>query len=295
MSDHALPQDTVIAPQARKAQARRTSVGAIAKYLLVTFFAFLMAMPFIWMMSTSLKTDLEALNFPPSLVPEAPVWENYPNAWTAQPFARAYFNSVYIAVVVTVVQTFTSALAAYAFARINFFGKNLIFLAFLATMMVPFQVTLIPRFLMFRDLGWMNTHLPLIVPAALANAFSIFLIRQFIMSLPVELEEAAAIDGASRLRIFWQIILPLTKPALAASAIFAFLGQWNSFLAPLIFLNSPDLFTVPLLLNAFRGLYTTSWPLVMAASVISVIPVLIVYSVFQKYFIQGIALSGLKG
>jgi multiple sugar transport system permease protein len=157
------------------------------------------------------------------------------------------------------------------------------------------QVTLIPRFIMFRQLGWMNTHLPLIIPAAFANAFSIFLIRQFIMSLPVELKEAAAIDGASRLRIFWQIVLPLTKPALAATAIFAFLGQWNSFLAPLIFLQNPDLFAVPLLLNSFRGLYTTSWPLVMADSVISVLPVLIVYAAFQKYFIEGIALSGLKG
>lgn len=295
MSDQVLMQTPSAVRKTSQDHARRTNAGVIVKYVIVTFLAFLMAMPFIWMLSTSLKTDVESLTFPPSLVPDDPVWENYPNAWTSQPFGRAYFNSIYIAVTVTVVQTLTSALAAYAFARINFVGKNVIFLAFLATMMVPFQVTLIPRFLMFRDLGWMNTHLPLIVPAALANAFSIFLIRQFIMSLPIELEEAAAIDGASRLRIFVQIVLPLTKPALAASAIFAFLGQWNSFLAPLIFLNSPELFTVPLLLNAFRGLYTTSWPLVMAASVISVIPVLIVYSAFQKYFIQGIALSGLKG
>jgi multiple sugar transport system permease protein len=276
-------------------QGIRVNIRSIIKYILVTFLAFLMAMPFIWMLSTSLKTDIEALRFPPQMIPSTTLWENYPRAWNSQPFDRAYFNSIYIAVVVTVVQTLTCALAAYAFARIKFVGRNIIFMAFLATLMVPFQVTLVPRFLMFRDLGWINTHLPLIVPSALANAFSIFLIRQFIMSLPIELEEAAEIDGASRIRIFMQIILPLTKPALAATAIFAFLGQWNSLLAPLIFLSSPELFTVPLLLNSFRGLYTTSWPLVMAASVISVVPVLIVYAAFQKYFIQGITLSGLKG
>ena len=294
MSNSVLLKHEVAVHDDRKRPAW-TWVGAVIKYIVVAVLAVRMGMPFVWLLSTSLKNDIDSLKYPPQLVPAPALWENYPRAWNAQPFDRAYFNSIYIAVVVTAGQTFTCALAAYAFARIQFVGRSVIFIAFLATLMVPFQVTLIPRFLMFRELGWLNTHLPLIVPSALANAFSIFLIRQFIMSLPIELEEAAQIDGASRLRIFLQIILPLTKPALAATAIFAFLGQWNSLLAPVVFLTSPELYTVPLLLNAFQGRYTTSWPLVMAASVISVVPVLIVYAGFQKYFIQGIAMSGLKG
>jgi len=185
-------------------------------------------------------------------------------------------------------------MAGYAFAKLSFPGSDLIFVLFLSMMMVPLQVTIIPLFIMLRDFGWINTHLALIVPAALLNAFGVFLMRQFIKGLPRELEEAAIVDGANPWTIFWQVILPLLRAPLAALGILSFLGQWNSFFVPLIMLNSPNLFTVPLLLNQFRSEYTTNWTLMMAGSVIAVLPVLIIYIVGQRHFIAGIAMTGLK-
>jgi len=267
----------------------------IPLYAVVSLSAFLMAFPFLWLLSTSLKSDGEALMIPPVWIPNPILWENYQRAWEALPFGRAYLNSIYIAILVTLVQLLTCAMAAYGFARIRFWGRDVIFVLFLATLMVPFQVTLVPSFILFKQIAWVNTHLPLLVPPMLTNAFGVFLLRQFIMTLPLELEEAAVMDGANRAHLFGLITLPLIGPGLAALGIFTFLGTWNAFLAPLIFLNSSELFTVPILLNSFRGLYNTAWPLVMAASAISVIPVLVVYVTLQQYFIQGIALTGLKG
>ncbi|MBU6335503.1 MAG: carbohydrate ABC transporter permease [Chloroflexi bacterium] len=264
-------------------------------YAVVGLSAFLMVFPFLWLLSTSLKSDGEALMIPPVWIPNPILWENYQRAWEALPFGRAYLNSIYIAILVTLVQLLTCAMAAYGFARIRFWGRDVIFVLFLATLMVPFQVTLVPSFILFKQIAWVNTHLPLLVPPMLTNAFGVFLLRQFIMTLPLELEEAAVMDGANRAHLFGLITLPLIGPGLAALGIFTFLGTWNAFLAPLIFLNSSELFTVPILLNSFRGLYNTAWPLVMAASAISVIPVLVVYVTLQQYFIQGIALTGLKG
>jgi multiple sugar transport system permease protein len=186
-------------------------------------------------------------------------------------------------------------MAAYAFAKINFPGREVVFLLFLATMMVPGQVTIIPLFLIMQRLGWIDTHLALIVPGALFNAFAVFLLRQFIRGIPKELEEAAIVDGANRWRIYWQIVVPLLVPAMAALGIFLFLGSWNNFFGPLIFLNSPDLFTVPLMLNQFRGQYTIDWTLLMAGSAIAVIPVLVVYMIGQRQIIEGITLTGLTG
>jgi len=184
-------------------------------------------------------------------------------------------------------------MAGYAFARIRFPFREALFVLFLATLMVPFHVTLIPLFLVVVRLGWIDSHLSLIVPNVL-NAFGVFLTRQFIRGIPFELEEAAILDGANRWRIFWRIILPLIKPPLAALAIFSFLGQWNSFLMPLIFLNSTEKFTVPLLLAQFAGLYVTNWSLMLAGSAIAVIPVLVVYLLGQRYIIEGVAVTGLK-
>ncbi len=185
-------------------------------------------------------------------------------------------------------------MAGYAFARIAFPFRDGIFILFLATLMIPQQVTIIPLYLIMRDLGWLDTHLALIVPNALFSAFGVFLLRQFIKSLPEELEESAILDGANRWRIYWQIIIPLIKAPLAALAIFSFLAQWNNFFTPNIFLSTPEKFTVPLLLNQFRGLYVTDWTLMMAAATIAVLPVLVIYLVGQRYIIEGVALTGLK-
>jgi multiple sugar transport system permease protein len=221
--------------------------------------------------------------------------ENYPASLQALPFGLAYFNSLYISVIVVTTTLLTASMAAYAFAKIQFPGRELLFLLFLATMMVPGQVTIIPLFLIMKYLGWVDTHLAIIVPPALFSAFAVFMLRQFIRGIPKDLEEAAMIDGCNRWRTYWQIILPLLVPAMSALGIFLFLGSWNNFFVPLIFLNSPDLFTVPLMLNQFRGQYTVDWTLLMAGSAIAVIPVLLVYIVGQRKIIEGITLTGLTG
>jgi len=189
----------------------------------------------------------------------------------------------------------TASMAAYAFAKIKFPGRESLFLLFLATMMVPGQVTIIPLFLIMKWLGWVDTHLSIIVPGALFNAFAVFLLRQFIRGIPKEMEEAATIDGCSRWGIYWKIILPLLVPAMSALGIFLFLGSWNNFFVPLIFLSTPELFTVPLMLNQFRGQYTIDWTLLMAGSAIAVVPVLVVYLILQRKIIEGITLTGLTG
>jgi multiple sugar transport system permease protein len=253
-----------------------------------------MAAPFLWMLLTSLKDTSQAFSDPPTWIPNPFVWSNFPDSLNALPFGLAYFNSTYIALVVVFCQLLTCSMAGYAFARIQFPGRNIIFILFLATLMIPFQLTIIPVFLTMKELGWLDTHLSLIVPPSLFSAFGVFLMRQFIMSIPVELEEAAIVDGANRWTIYWNILLPLLKAPLAALGIFSFLGMWNDFFRPLIMLNSPNNFTVPLMLNQFRGQYATEWTMVMAGSVIAVIPVLIVYIIFQRQIIQGIATTGLK-
>jgi multiple sugar transport system permease protein len=263
--------------------------------VLVALGAFIMAFPFLWMILTSLKDSSQAFLIPPKWIPDPWAWDNYPRSLQALPFGIAYFNSLYISVIVVTCTLLTASMAAYAFAKINFPGRELLFLLFLATMMVPQQVTIIPLFLIMKWLGWVDTHLAIIVPPALFSAFAVFLLRQFIRGIPKELEEAAMIDGCNRFRTYWQIILPLLVPAMSALGIFLFLGSWNNFFVPLIFLNTPELFTVPLMLNQFRGQYTVDWTLLMAGSAIAVLPVLIVYIVGQRKIIEGITLTGLTG
>jgi multiple sugar transport system permease protein len=253
-----------------------------------------MLVPFIWMISTSLKDIGQVFIIPPVWIPHPIRWSNYIKAWTALPFANAYINSIKIAAIVVIAQLLTSSMAAYAFAKIKFPGRDTIFIIFLATMMVPGQVTMIPTFILMKYIGWIDTHLPLIVPPSLFNAFGVFLLRQFMLSLPKELDEAAIIDGANHWFIYWKISLPLITPALSALGIFSFMGTWNNFMGPLIYLNTPEKYTVPLLLNFFKGMYITDWTLMMAASAIAIIPVLIVYLIGQKYIIEGVALTGIK-
>ncbi|GAB3935753.1 carbohydrate ABC transporter permease [Kribbella albertanoniae] len=256
--------------------------------------ALAMAGPFIWMMFSSFKPLGEIFAQPPKLLPQEWHFDNYPRALAAADFGRGFFNSFYIAATVTLVSLLTSAMAAYAFARLRFFGRNSLFMAFLATMMVPMQLTVIPLYLVMGWLHWVDTHLALIVPAALFNAFGVFLLRQYIRGIPLELEEAAAIDGAGRVRIFLTIILPLLRTPMTALGIFVFLGQWNSFFHPLIFLNSDDKFTIPLLVNQFKGQYGSDWTSLMAAATLAAAPLLLIFVIAQRQIVEGIALSGSK-
>jgi len=273
----------------------RRLMEEISLHILVIAGAIVMMFPFVWMILTSLKDSGQAFLIPPKWIPDPWVLENYPRSLQALPFEIGYFNSFYISLIVVSSTLLTASMAAYAFAKIKFPGREVLFLVFLATMMVPYQVTIIPLFLIMKALGWVDTHLAIIVPPALFNAFAVFLLRQFIRGIPKELEEAAMIDGCNRFRTYWQIILPLLVPAMSALGIFLFLGSWNSFFVPLIFLNSPELFTVPLMLNQFRGQYTVDWTLLMAGSAIAVIPVLVVYILGQRKIIEGITLTGLTG
>lgn len=255
--------------------------------------AFLSVMPFLWMITTSLK-PAGALYEAPLLVPIHFDWQNYVEAWQAAPFPRFFWNSVVMTVGITLAQTLLSAMAGYAFARLKFPGRNILFFLVLGTMMIPFPVTLIPSFLIVADLGWLNTYQGLIVPRAV-SAFAIFLFRQFFLSIPRELEEAALIDGANRFTIFWRIVLPLSTPVIAASAIFSFLFAWNDFLWPLVVTTKTSMQTIQLGLAVFQGQYGTFWTLLMAATVLATLPAILAFLLAQRRFIEGITSSGLKG
>ena len=263
-------------------------------YLLLVAVAGLMLFPFAWMVSTSLTSDAQLFVTPPQLVPSPLSPQNYTAVADAFPIDAFLRNSLIVAAISTMLQLVTCAMAAYAFARLRFWGRDVLFLLYLATLMVPLQVIIVPLFIEMRFLGFVNTYPGLILPG-IASAFGTFLLRQAFLSLPCETEEAAFIDGASHWKVFRQIVLPLSGPALATFGIFAFMASWNSFLWPLIVTNSLDLMTLPVGLSNLQGRYSTAWNLVMAGSTISVIPILIVYVVAQRHVIRGVALSGLKG
>ena len=256
--------------------------------------ALAMALPFAWMLFSSFKPLGEIFMQPPKLLPQEWNVEGYRTAFGGADFVRGFWNSTYIALSVTAVSLLTSAMAAYAFARIDFWGSRGLFMVFLATMMIPGQLTIIPMYIIMGWLGWVDTHAALIVPPALFNAFGVFLLRQYVKGIPLELEEAAQLDGAGRIRTFVLIILPLLRTPLTALGIFTFLGQWNSFFYPLIFLNSSETFTLPLLVNQFKGVYSSDWPALMAATTLLAAPMLIVFAIAQRRIVEGIALSGSK-
>ena len=269
--------------------------NAIAHTILLTG-SVAMAGPFLWMVLSSLKTQWEIYRFPPTIFPSYPQWSNYTAVFKDRPFGLYIGNSLYIALLVTLGVVFTSSLAGYSFARVRFPGRDKIFLAYLSTMMIPGSVTLIPRFIMMRAFGWLDTHVALIVPG-LVGAWGTFMMRQFMLTIPRELEDAALIDGCSRFRIYWNIILPVSQPVLATLGIFTFMGSWNSFLWPVIMLNREKLWTLPIGLAMFQSRYAsrTPWHLVMAASFISVAPIMILFMAGQKYYVQGIVTTGIKG
>jgi multiple sugar transport system permease protein len=268
--------------------------GRIPLHIILVIFAILMFIPFMWMVFSAFKPLDEIFLRPPKLLPNNWTLDGFRTAWEGAPFASAYVNSFVVASVVTIITLLTCAMAAYAFARIRFPGNNVLFGIFLATMMVPFQLTIIPLYIILGQLQWIDTLLALIVPAGLFNAFGVFLMRQYVRGIPLELEEAAAIDGAGRVRTFTTIILPLLKTPMTALGIFVFLGQWNDFFRPLIFLNSEEKFTIPMVVNYFKGAYASDWTSLMAATTMAALPMLIIFIIAQKQIVEGIALSGSK-
>ena len=263
-------------------------------YLALIAVAALMVVPFVWMLATSLQSLDRVFRSGLQFLPIPPQWGNYTKAWTVVPFDRFFINSTVVALAHVVGQVATSAMAAYAFARLRFPLRDQLFLLYLGTLMIPAQVTIIPNFILMRDFKWTDTYWALIVPF-LVSTFGTFLLRQFFLTIPRDLEDAAKIDGASHFSIFTRVILPLSGPALATLAIFVFLGSWNSFLWPLIVTNSMEMRTIPVGLRVFQGQYTTNYPLMMAAASLALMPVLIVYMLGQKYFVRGITLTGMAG
>ena len=275
---------------------RHTWWGRAAVWFLLCTGSLLMMLPFLWMVSTSLKETSQIWVFPPQWIPNPVVWQNYVEALTILPFGRYALNTLMITVATTLGVVLTSSLCAYGFARLQFPGRDLIFMIVLTAIMIPYAVLLIPQYIMFRYLGWIDTYLPLWVPVWFGGgAFNIFLLRQFFRTIPAELSDAARIDGASELGIYWRIIMPLAGPALTAVAIFTVLNTWNDFLGPLVYISSQDKFTLALGLAQFRGLYATQWQYLMAASTVVVVPTLVLFFMAQRYFIQGVVLTGLKG
>lgn len=278
------------------ARRLRRLTGAIVLYLMLAALAGLFVLPIVWMVSTSLK-PLEQLNrWPPEWIPSPVVWSNYPAALTFLPFGRYFANSLFIAGAAIVGTLLSCTLVAYGFARIAFPGRDILFMVLISTIMLPATVRLIPTFLLYNEIGWLNTYLPLIVPAFLGNPFSIFLLRQFFRSIPEELADAARIDGCTEMGILVRIFIPLSGPALAVITIFTFQHEWNDFMGPLIYLNEERLRTLALGLYYFLSFEgVTHWNEMMAAATVMVLPILIVFAFFQRYFIQGVTLTGIKG
>jgi ABC-type glycerol-3-phosphate transport system permease component len=277
----------------RKSFQRQVRMAITYIFLITGSVIFIL--PLLWMVSTSLKPDQEVWTFPPTFMPSRFEWQNYVLGWTTLPFTTYLKNTVIVTFANVLGNLISCSLPAYAFARLRARGSNILFMLVLATMMVPFQVTMIPTFILFSKIGWVNTLTPLIAPAWFGWPFSIFLLRQFFRTLPKDLDDAARIDGCSYFQIYWKIILPLSIPALATVAIFGFIGNWNNFLTPLIYLRSQELYTLALGLNLFRGQFVTSYNQMMAVSLLALAPILIVFFFTQKQFIQGIALTGIKG
>ena len=272
----------------------RVSPGRILLYLAMLAAGAVMAFPFFWMLSTSLKSEAAATSFPPSALPDEWLFANYPAAWASAPFGRYFANSAIMALGQVVLGLATASLAAYALARMRVPGRNLIFGALLATLVIPPEVTLIPNYIAMQRLGWYNTYLALIVPFG-ASVFSVFLLRQAFLQLPQELYEAAVLEGCTHLRFLWQFAVPLSRPALSIIALLTAIRAWNDFQWPLIITDTPDLRPIQVGLTIFRSDVSTNFQLLMAGSVMAVAPVVILFLLTQRQFIQGIARTGMRG
>src|SRR5215203_3985250 len=281
-------------PEGQARRRRLPALTRLATHLILAAGAVVMIGPFVWSALTSLKTLGESFRVPPTIFPSHLQWGNYAQVFTQLPFLSFYENTIIVTAVKVVGVLITSSLAGYAFARIEFPGRNVLFAVYLAVLMVPYQIFLLPQFFIMAKLGWVNTLLALNVPG-LFDAFGTFLLRQFFMGLPRELEDAAKIDGCNHFQIYWRIMLPLAKPGLIALAIFTFLWSWNDFLWPLVVINSPERMPLGAGLAFLQGQYLTDFPLLMAGAMLSTLPVIAVFVVMQRQFVEGVASTGIKG
>ena len=268
--------------------------ATVLLYALLLLCTAITLLPYAWMLSSSFKPTVEIFSGTAQLIPSHPILDNYINAVTRQPVARAIFNSILVAGIETFAVVVTSVFTAYPFARLNFPGRDILFMLILGTMMIPSQVTMIPTFILMKWFGWIDSYQGLIVPRIMAP-LGIFLMRQFLQSLPKELEEAARIDGCSRLKTLTHVLLPLTGPAVATLAIFTFTASWNEFFWPLLVVQSTEMWTIQLLIAQLKAAEATDWGMVMAIVSLSVLPTVLIYVMLQRYFVKGIAISGLKG
>jgi multiple sugar transport system permease protein len=280
----------------------------VLTYALLMGFAFLTVFPFLWMLSTSFKSQQAIFALPPQLIPDLlfkdGMWDNYSDVLTKHNFVRYTFNSFFVATSAAIGQIITSSLAGFAFARMDFRGKKIIFAVLLSTALIPVEVSIIPEFLLgakvFDPLlapigGWMNTYAPLIIPSFMVGTFGTFLMREFFSTIPTELEEAAVIDGASTFRVYWSVFLPLSVPAMTTLFLIAFINNWNELLRPVLYVSDRDLRTVTMGLTSFQGAYEAQWGLLLAGSVISIVPLIIIYIFAQRWVVEGIATTGIKG
>ena len=279
-----------------QSQRVRRRIALTIAYAICLVFSVMMLVPFVWLVRSSFMSLDQIFVFPPEWIPRPWLWDNYPDALQTVPFGRYLFNTLVIVVLVVTGTVISSALAAYGFSRLRWPGRDLVFGALISTLMLPYAVTLIPTFIIWSHLGLTNTIVPLTLPAWFGGGmFNIFLLRQFFRTIPRDLDDAARLDGASPPRILWDIIVPLSRPALITVGIFSFLATWNDFLNPLIYLTDDRKYTLALGLAQFKGLYNSEWGLLMAASTVVLIPTLVLFFIAQRYFIAGIAVTGLKG
>lgn len=274
---------------------RRKRLAAFVCFVVLALGSLMFLIPFFWMLSTSLKSKAEIFSFPVIWIPSTFHWENYTRALTVLPFGRYFANTFIIAFCRIAGQVVACSIVAFSFARLKFPGRNALFMVMLSTLMLPGIVTMIPSFVVFTKIGWMNSWLPLIVPMLFATPYNTFLLRQFYMTLPRDLDEAAKLDGCTNWGIFLRVLFPLTIPAVTAIVVFQFMDAWNDFMGPLLYLRDSELYTVSLGLSLFQGKIRTEWQLLMAASAVAMVPSLILFAVAQKYIIGGIALTGIKG
>ncbi len=298
-------ESTILSPPTAVGTRRRTRAGLrtrqfgnqVVAYLILSLMAVVSIFPFVWMVSTSLKGQSQIFAWPPKLIPDPVLWHNYLDVFDLVPFGRYFLNTIGYTAAVTIGQVVFCALAGFAFARLRFPGRDFIFLLYLGTMMIPATVTLVPSFILMRWFGWVNTIWSMTVPGMFGSAFGTFLMRQFFLTIPSELDDAATIDGASRFRIFWQINLPLAKPALAVLAVFTITHVWNDFVWPLIMLHDQELYTLTLGLASIRGgiQSQTFWALLMASSTMAIAPLILIFLFAQRFFTEGIAVTGTGG
>lgn len=281
-------------PKTKSLSKQKALIRGLTYFVLILGAA-VSVFPFIWLVRSSFMEMWQIFITPPEWIPRPWAWGNYPKALTSVPFARYFLNTLQIVVGVLVGTVFTSSVAAFSFARLRWKFRDAVFGVLLTTMMLPYAVTLIPTFILWSRLGAIDTFVPLIAPAWFGSPFYIFLCRQFFMGIPYELDEAAYMDGASPFYVYWSVILPLSKPALIVIGIFSFMSVWNDLLGPVLYLSDPKMYTVAIGLAQFQGMYNAQWHLLMAASVVVLLPVIVLFFIAQKYFIQGIALTGLKG